>query len=94
MISNFNIIEVLLKGASQVVKNPPANAEDTRDASSIPGLGRSPGEGKGNRIQYSCLEHPMDKGDWRATVHRVTKKLDMTKCPHTHTHTHYLKVAR
>ena len=43
-----------------VVKNPPANAGDARDASSIPGLGRSPGEGNGNPFQYSCLENSMD----------------------------------
>ena len=54
-----------------VVKNPLADAED---ASSIPGSGRSPGEGKGNPFQYSCLGHPMDRGGaWQATVHRVTK---------------------
>ena len=43
------------------------------DLSSIPGLGRSPGEGNGNPLQYSCLENPKDRGAWRATVHRVTK---------------------
>ena len=46
---------------------------------SIPGLGRSPGEGNDNPFQYSCLENPMDKGTWRATVHGVTKELDMTQ---------------
>ena len=63
-----------LTGASQValvVKNPSANAGDVRDKSSIPGLGRSPGEGNGNPLQYSCVENPMDRGAWRATVHRV-----------------------
>ena len=45
-----------------VVKNLPANAEDIRDVSLIPGLGRSPGEGHGNSLQYSCLENPMDRG--------------------------------
>ena len=43
---------------------------------SIPGLGRSPGEGNGNPLQYSCLENPMDREAWRATVHRVTKEFD------------------
>ena len=43
------------------------------DLGSIPGLGRSPGEGNGNPLQYSCLENPMDRGAWRATVHRVAK---------------------
>ena len=47
-----------------VVKNPPANAEDIRDESSIPGLGRSPGGGHGIPLQYSCLENPMDRGAW------------------------------
>ena len=68
-------------GASQVaqaVKNPPANAGDTRDTGSIPGSGRSPGEGNGNPLQYSCLGNPMDREAWWATVHRVTKESDMT----------------
>ena len=56
-----------------VVKNPPANAGDIRDMGSIPGSGRSPGEGHGNPLQYSCLENPMDRGVWWATVHGVTK---------------------
>ena len=43
------------------------------DPGSIPGLGRSPGEGNGNPLQYSCLENPMDRGAWRAIVHRVAK---------------------
>ena len=45
---------------------------------SIPELGRSPGEGHSNPLQYSCLGNPMDRGAWRATVHRVTKELDTT----------------
>ena len=56
-----------------VVKNPPANAGDVRDMGSIPGLERSPGGGHGNPLQYSHLENPMDRGAWRATVHRVEK---------------------
>ena len=56
-----------------VVKNPSVNAGDTRDVGSVPGSGRSPGEGNGNPLQYSCLEKPMDNGAWWATVHRVTK---------------------
>ena len=51
-----------------MVKNLPASAGDTRDTGSIPGLGRSPGEGNGNPLQYSCLENPMGKGAWWATV--------------------------
>ena len=61
-----------LPGGS-VVKNPPTNAED---AGSIPGLGRSPGEGNGNPLQYSCLGNPMDRGPWLATVHGVVEELE------------------
>ena len=49
------------------------NAEDARDMGLIPGLGRSPGGGHGNPLQYSCLENPMDRGAWRATVHRLQR---------------------
>ena len=56
-----------------VVKNPPASAGDVRDSGSIPGSGRSPGEGNGYPLQYSCLENPMDRGAWQATVHSVAK---------------------
>ena len=51
-----------------VVKNPPVNAGDIRDSDSIPALGRSPGGGHGNPLQYFCLENPMDRGGWRVTV--------------------------
>ena len=57
---------------SSVVKNPPA---DAGDSGSIPDLGRSPGEGNGNRLQYSRLENPMDRGAQQATVHGVTKRV-------------------
>ena len=50
-----------------MVKNPPANAGDAGDMGSIPGSGRSHGEGNGNPLQYSCLENPMDRGAWQAT---------------------------
>ena len=56
-----------------VVKNLPANAGDIRDAGSIPGLGRSPGGGHGNPLQYSCLKNPMDRGAWWAMVHGVSQ---------------------
>ena len=58
-----------------MVKNPPANAEDARDAVSMPGLGKSTEEGNGNPLQYPCLRNPMDRGAWwtRATVHGVIK---------------------
>ena len=55
------------------VKNLPANARDMRDTGLIPGTGRPPGEGNGNPLQYSCLENPMDRGAWRATVHAVAE---------------------
>ena len=61
------------------VKNPPANAGDTRDVSSIPGSGRSPGGGYGNPLQYSCLENPMDREAWWATVYRFTKSQTVLK---------------
>ena len=56
-----------------MLKNSPANAEDIRDAGSIPGLGRSPGGGNDNPLQYSGLENPMDRGAWQAIVRRVVK---------------------
>ena len=56
-----------------VVKNLPASARDIRDTGLIPGSGRSPGEGNGNPLQYSCLENPMDRGAWQAIVLRVTR---------------------
>ena len=60
-------VDLVISGASQVVllvKNLPANARDIRDVGSIPGSERSPGEGNGNPLQYSCLENPMDRGTW------------------------------
>ena len=61
-----------LPGGS-VIKNPTAFPGDLGDPSSILGLGRSPGEGKGHTFQYSCLENSMDRGAWWATIHGVTK---------------------
>ena len=58
------------------VKNPPANTEDV---GSIPRSGRSPEEGNGNPLQYSCLENPMDRGGWQAIVHGGCKELDTTE---------------
>ena len=56
-----------------MVKNLPASAEYIRDASSVPGLGRSPGGEHGNPLQYSDLENSIDRGTWRVTVHGITK---------------------
>ena len=67
-----------------LLKNPPVNAGDARDVGSIPGSRRSPGVGSGNPLQYSCLENPMDRGAWQATVHGDHKELDMTE--------HYLTI--
>ena len=74
------------EGTSQVVlvvKNPPANARGAGDTSLIPGLGKFPGGGHGNPLQYSCLEIPMDRQAWQATVHGVAKSLERLS-------THYL----
>ena len=70
-----------------VVKNPPANtnAGDPGDTGSVPGSGRSPGEGNGNPLQYSCLENPIDRGAWKATVHVVAKSLTGLKQLSIHT---------
>ena len=62
-----------------VVKNTPANAGDTGDVGSIPGLERSPGGRHGNPLQHSCLENPTDRGAWKATVHGAAKESDTTK---------------
>ena len=56
-----------------VVKNPPINVGDVKDTGLIPRSEKSPGGGHGSPLQYSCLENPMDRGDWQATVHGVTK---------------------
>ena len=74
--------------ASQValmVKNPPANVGDITDPGSIPGLGKSPGGGHDNPLQHSCLENPMDRGTWQATVPRVTKSQTRLKQLSMHT---------
>ena len=68
------------------IKNPPGNGGDTEDMGLIPRLGRSPGIGNGNPLQYSCLEKPMDRDAWRATVHRVAKSQTRLKRLGTHAH--------
>ena len=69
-----------------VVKNLPANAGDVRDAGLIPGSGRCPGGGRGNPLQYSCLESSMDRGTWRAIVHRVTQNQTWLASSDAHMH--------
>ena len=69
------------------IKNLPTNSGDIRDKGSVPGFGRSPGEGNDNPLQYSCLENPMDRGAWRATVHRVAESQTRLKQLGMHTHT-------
>ena len=68
-----------------MVENSPASAEDRRDTGSVPGSGRSPEGGNGNSRQYSCLENPMDRGAWQATVHRVAKSRTRLKQLNVHT---------
>ena len=68
-----------------MVKNLPANASDLKDIGSITRSGRFPGAGHGNLLQYSCLENPVDRGTWRATVHRVAKSQTQLKQLSTHT---------
>ena len=62
-----------------MVKNSPVNTGNEGDIGSIPGLGRSAGEGNDNPLQYSCLKNPMDSGAFWATVHGVTKESEMTE---------------
>ena len=69
-----------------VVKNPPANSRDVRVRGSTYGSGRSPGEGHGNPLRYSCLENPMDKEAWQITVLMVTKSQTTQKRLRTHVH--------
>ena len=77
-----------------VVKNLPANARDTRDMGSIPWSERSPGVGNGNPLQYSCLENPMDRGAWWATVHGVTKsQTELTMSMNVESLLRYFKIS-
>ena len=68
-----------------MVKNPPSNAGDIRDAGWIPGSGISPGGGHGSPLQYSYLENPMDRGAWQVTVYRVAKSQTQLKTENIYT---------
>ena len=83
----YNVCQSRASQVVLVVKNLPANAGDIRDVGSIPGSGRPPGGRHSNPLHYSCLENCMDRGAWRATVHRVAKRQTRLKQLHTHTHT-------
>ena len=91
-ICNENMYEAIYWGfpGGAGVKNLPANAGETRDVSLIPGSGRSPRIGNGNPLQYSCLENPMNRGAWRATVYGVAECECACTHARTHTHTHTL----
>ena len=78
-----------------MVKNPPANVGNLRDISSIPGLGRSLGEGNGYTLQYFCLENPLDREAWQSAVHGVARTvhdlaLSFFLSIHTYTHTYVI----
>ena len=84
------LLKVCLIWSSQVavvVKNPLANAEDVRDGDSIPESGRSPGGEHDSPLQYSCLENPIDRTAWPATVHRVAKTRTQLKWLSMHART-------
>ena len=79
-------IHALFHQVALVVKNPPANAGDTRDTGSIPGSGRSPGGRKGNPLQYSYLENSIDRGPGRLQAMGSKRVEHKRSCVHTHTH--------
>ena len=73
MIQEYVLYNMIYNSGGSVVKNLPTNAGDTGGMGLIPGSGRSPPEGCGNPLQYSCLKTPIDRRAWWATVHGVTK---------------------
>ena len=87
-LNTLSAVPFAFLGASQaalMVQNLPVSARYARSSGSIPRLGRSPGVGNGNPLQYSCLENPMDRGAWRATVHGASKSWTQLSDSHTHT---------
>ena len=89
LLARKNSYSQFCSAGDSVVKNPPANAGDPWGMSSIPGSGRFPGGRSGNPLQYSCLENPLDRGAWRATVHGVAKESETTEWLSTHAHTRF-----
>ena len=91
MLTNYKKMqssEICRDLGGAVVKNMTSNVGDARDLGSIPGLGRLPGEGNGNPLQYSYVENSVDRRAWWATVHGVTKShIELSTRTHTHTHT-------
>ena len=77
---DFRFNSLWASQVAQLVKNLPANAGDTRDVGSIPGSGRSSGEGNGNPLQYFCLGNPMDRRAWQGYSPCGHRELDMTEC--------------
>ena len=73
LLDNFVIGKLVASKVALVVKNLPASAGNARDSGLIPRSGRSPGEGHGNPLQYSCLKNATDRGAWQATAQGVTK---------------------
>ena len=88
---SLHSLSTIYISCGSAAKESACQCGDTRDTGSIPGLGRSPGEGNGNLLQYSCLENSIHRGAWWATVHGVTE-LDMTECVHMHASNLKMKV--
>ena len=83
---DIDTVHIRASQLAPLVRNPPASAGDTGDLCSIPGLGRSPGEGNDVPAQHFCLQNPMDRGAWQAKVHEVAKShLRLNTRTHTHT---------
>ena len=80
------MLHLLSFTVTQWVRNPPGKQETRKDVNLIASLGRSPGGGLGNPLQYPCLENPMDRGAWWVTVHQVTKSRTQLKWMSTSTH--------
>ena len=80
LLTMYSLLYNMASQVVPVVRNSPANAGDSRDMSSNPGSGRSPGGENGNPLQYSCLENAMNRGDWCATVHGPQSQTQQQVC--------------